>query len=382
MMYRNTARACRAGVVNQAIIANVTAILFVPFARLYGFTYVQLGILAAAGFCAQLAADTFLLFFIDRLSSKKLAAVAASLSCAGLLFYGSLPYFFDELFFGILAATLLFAFAGGMLEVVLSNAAECALSESGGLCMQRTVYAWAQVALALFLLLFFALFGAERWNIAVLLLSAVPACVLLFLPAAQLPKGEALAPRRDAFRPFYLFALAAVFFGCGAEVAVNQYVSSFAQELFGQESGSLLGFAMFAACLGVGGTCFVFLKKRGAPFCLLLFSALLAGCCYLVAALAPAPAALAAAVACGLFVGVLSPGAMSAAGKFLPQTGGWLLASLALAQDVGGAALPAVMGATAEGAGIRTAFLCLSAAPFLAAVFLFLMDGIRKRAQK
>lgn len=380
-MYRNTARVCRAGVVNQAVIANVTAILFVPFARLYGFTYVQLGILAAAGFCAQLAADTFLLFFIDRLSSKKLAAVAASLSCAGLLFYGSLPYFFDELFFGILAATLLFAFAGGMLEVVLSNAAECALSESGGLCLQRTVYAWAQVALALFLLLFFALFGAEHWNIAVLSLAAVPAFVLLLLPAAHLPKGECCAPRREAFRPFYLFALAAVFFGCGAEVAVNQYVSSFAQELFGQEWGALLGFAMFAACLGAGGTCFVFLKKRGAPFCLLLFSALLAGCCYLVAALAPAPAALAAAVACGLFVGVLSPGAMSAAGKLLPQTGGWLLASLALAQDVGGAALPAVMGAAAEGAGIRVAFLLLSAAPFLAAAFLFLMDGIRKKSQ-
>ena len=135
MMYRNTARVCRAGVVNQAVIANVTAVLFVPFARLYGFTYVQLGILAAAGFCAQLAADTFLLFFIDRLSSKKLAACAAFLSCAGLVFYGTLPYFCDELFFGILAATAVFAFAGGMLEVVLSNAAECALSESGGLCL-------------------------------------------------------------------------------------------------------------------------------------------------------------------------------------------------------------------------------------------------------
>src|SRR5699024_6433160 len=113
---------------------------------------------------------------------------------------------------------------------------------------------------------------------------------------------------------------------------------------FGQEWGALLGFALFAVCLGVGGTCFVLLKKRGAPFCILLFSALLAGGCYLAAALAPAPFALAAAVACGLFVGVLSPGAMSAAGKFLPQTGGWLFASLALAQDVGGAALPAVMG--------------------------------------
>ena len=382
MMYRNTARVCRAGVVNQAVIANVTAVLFVPFARLYGFTYVQLGILAAAGFCAQLAADTFLLFFIDRLSSKKLAACAAFLSCAGLVFYGTLPYFCDELFFGILAATAVFAFAGGMLEVVLSNAAECALSESGGLCLQRTMYAWAQVGLALFLFAFFALFGAHRWNVAVLLLAAVPAFVLVCLPAAQLPKGECLAPRRTAFRPFYLFALAAVFFGCGAEVAVNQYVSSFAQELFGQEWGALLGFALFAVCLGVGGTCFVLLKKRGAPFCILLLSALLACGCCLAAALAPAPFALAAAVACGLFVGVLSPGAMSAAGKFLPQTGGWLLASLALAQDVGGAALPAVMGAAAEGGGIRAAFLLLSAAPFLAAACLFLMDVIQKREQK
>ena len=48
---------------------------------------------------------------------------------------------------------------------------------------------------------------------------------------------------------------------------------------------------------------------------------------------------LAAAALCGLFVGVLSPGAMSAAGAALPRTGGWMLASLAIAQDIGAAVL-------------------------------------------
>ena len=112
------ARVCHAGVINQAIITNVTAVLFVPFMRMYGFTYVQLGLLTAAGFAAQLAADLLLLFFIDRISPKLLAGVAASFSCGGLLFYGVLPWCFDrDLYIPILAATVVFAFAGGMLRI-------------------------------------------------------------------------------------------------------------------------------------------------------------------------------------------------------------------------------------------------------------------------
>ena len=79
--------------------------------------------------------------------------------------------------------------------------------------------------------------------------------------------------------------------------------------------------------------------------------------------------------ACGFFVGILSPGAMSAAGRGLPAAGGWMLASLAVSQDVGAALLPSAGSALAENFSVRACFLVLSAAPLLAAVFLALMAG-------
>ena len=83
--FTRAARACCAGAANQAIVANVSALLFVPFMRLYGFTYLQLGLLTAVCFCSQLAADVALIFLIDRVSRRALAMAASFFSCAGLL---------------------------------------------------------------------------------------------------------------------------------------------------------------------------------------------------------------------------------------------------------------------------------------------------------
>lgn len=382
---RGTARACCAGIANQAVVTNVSAVLFVPFMRLYGFTYVQLGFLAAAGFAAQMAADVLLLFLIDRASSSVLAAAASVLSSAGLVFYGCVPYLFagDE-FYGILAATVIFAFAGGMLEVVLSNAAEALPEGEVSLPFLHTVYAWAQVALALFLLLWLSLFGTESWNFAVFILAALPAAVFALLPSARFSPPQREAPARAAFKPLYLFAVFAVFFGYGAEAVMNQWVGTYAAQLFGEELGSAAGCALFALCLGIGGALYVLIsgrKRAGWP--LLIGSALLAAASYVLAALLPGTSALAAAALCGLFVGVLSPGAMAAASSSLPRTGGWMLASLAIAQDIGAAALPALSGAAAEAVSVRAAFLMLAAAPLLSALaLLYMARALTRRLRK
>ena len=56
--YGKTLSACLAGVSNQAIITNVTALLFVPFAGLYGFSLARLGLLTAVNFAAQMLASS------------------------------------------------------------------------------------------------------------------------------------------------------------------------------------------------------------------------------------------------------------------------------------------------------------------------------------
>lgn len=121
-------------------------------------------------------------------------------------------------------------------------------------------------------------------------------------------------------------------------------------------------------------------EKAGLP--LLIGCALPAAAAYLLAALLPGTSALAAAALCGLFVGVLSPGAMSAAGAALPRTGGWMLASLAIAQDIGAAVLPALSGAAAEAVSVRAAFLFLAAAPVLSALAMVYMARAAKRAER
>lgn len=378
-----TFRACVAGIANQAVVVNATALLFAPFMRLYGFTYVQLGLLTAAGFFAQMAADISLVFLVDRISRKKLALFAAVLSAAGLLFYGCTPWLFsaENIYGGILAATAVFAFAGGMLEIVLTGVADSLPQAEGrgGICLLHTAYAWAQVALALALLAFVWVFGAERWNFAVLVLALVPLSALLLLARARFPPRQARAPAKASFKPFYLFAVLAVFFGYGTEVVMNQWISSFAAEI-GGEAGGMLGCAAFAACLGVGGAVYVFAERRRGkiPLFLLCASALLAAAAYILAALVPSDwIALAFAALCGVFAGMLSPGAMSAASDFLPRSGGWMLASLAVAQDIGAAALPSAAGALSQGSSVRSAFFAMSAAPLLAAAALFAMAKLR-----
>lgn len=374
------ARACRAGAVNQAVVANVGALLFVPLTRLYGFTYLQLGLLTAVCFCSQLLADAALIFLIDRLSRRALSVAASAASCIGLLFFGCVPYVFPEggVYGGILGAVAVFACAGGMLEVVLSNIADGLPPSAGGMYLQRTVYAWAQAGLAAYLLVFLQLFGAQYWNVALFPLAAIPALLPAFLVRARLPAREKAAPVRSAFRSVYLFAVLAVLFGYGAETAMNQWISSFASEVLGFDAGGMLGCVLFCLCLGAGGAAFVALQRSrgGMPPLAPAVAGLAGAAAYLGAAFFASPAlALASAVLCGFFVGVLSPGAMSSASRALPHTGGWMLASLALAQDVGAAALPALMGAASDTAGMRTGFFLSAAAPFLAAAFLF---GMRR----
>ena len=212
----------------------------------------------------------------------------------------------------------------------------------------------------------------------------MPLAALILLARAEFPLRRKAERVRSVFRPFYIFAVVAVFFGYGTEVVMNQWISSFASEIFG-ESGGMLGCAAFAACLGVGGTAYVFVERRrgGIPLLLLCASALLAAAMYMFAALVPSDLfALAFAALCGVFAGMLSPGAMSAASGFLPASGGWMLASLAVAQDIGAAALPSAAGIFSQDSSVRTAFLVLSAAPIFAAAALFSMERMRNRLGK
>lgn len=217
--FSRTARACYAGIVNQAIITNVTALLFVSFIELYNFSYIKLGMLTAVNFAAQMCADFLLIFLIDRVSFRKLAVFSCTLSFAGLLFYGCVPFLFSEkgLFTGIVCATTVFAFAGGMSEVVLSNIADNIprLENSVSICLLKTVYAWAQVGLVAVCAVFLTVFGSESWNYLMFGFALIPLGAAVLVGGAAVVKKSGISKPKSSFHLFYILALVAIFLGYG-----------------------------------------------------------------------------------------------------------------------------------------------------------------------
>lgn len=386
--FSRTAKACYAGIINQAVITNVTALLFVPFMSLYGFSFLRLGLLTAVNFISQMCADILLIFLIDRISFKKLVLFSSFLSFAGLIFYGCVPYIFSRqsIYIGIISATSVFAFAGGMSEVVLSNIADniprCERSLS--ICLLKTVYAWAQVGLAVVCAAFLYIFGVAHWNFAMFAFALIPLCAAILIGGATVVKKTETVRPKSAFSLFYLLALVAIFLGYGSEITVNQWICVLAEAIpaLGGEWSEFIGMGLFAVCLGLGGLLYVSISRRKEHFPLpvLVFAALFTCAIYLTTALAGNELfALISAVCCGLFVGVLSPGIMTVASDHMPSAGAWMIASLAVCADVGAAALPAVAGGVAQSLGLRTAFFAMSAAPFLCACVLFSMYCMRKK---
>lgn len=48
--FKLTFLACVFGIAGQAVVSNLTAVLFVPFMRLYGFEIWQLGVIVGVNF--------------------------------------------------------------------------------------------------------------------------------------------------------------------------------------------------------------------------------------------------------------------------------------------------------------------------------------------
>lgn len=112
--YRLTTLCCIVGTFVQAIIANLTAILFVPMMGLYGFNFIHLGILVGVNFGAQVTADILLSGTIDKKGFRFFVLPACLLAFFGLVFFAAAPLLFPgHIFVGLLLATVVFAFRAG-----------------------------------------------------------------------------------------------------------------------------------------------------------------------------------------------------------------------------------------------------------------------------
>lgn len=316
--FRLTTLSCFAGIFVQAIITNITAILFVPLMSLYGFTYLHLGILVGVNFSAQVMSDIIFSALVDKLGYRRLVLPACIGAFIGLILFGLSPLLFRDVFLGMLLSTIVFSAASGLLEVLLSPIINAMPNDdkAGAMSLMHSFYAWGQAATIIITTVFIYLFGNNNWQIIILIWAIVPCVNYIMFTRSHfpdiIPDEHRLNMKDMIFRPFYIFALAAILFGAATEVIMNQWASTFTEKALDitKIAGDLGGMCVFAVMLGLGRMLFSRYGGRFNMSSVLVYCSMIAIVCYFTAAVAPARVSLIACGFCGLGASLLWPGTL------------------------------------------------------------------------
>lgn len=410
--YRLTRLSCYVGIFIQAIISNITPILFIPMMDLYGFSYTQLGLLVGINFVSQVAVDVIFSGVIDRFGYRRIALPAIGVAFAGLALFALAPWLFpSNVYAGIVLATVVFAASSGLLEVLVSPIVDALPSEDKGASMSlmHSFFAWGEIIAIVGTTLFVFFFGGQNWQIIVAIWAIVP--VVNFFMFLRSPFPETIPVERrekhgkTLFQPFYLVALAAIFFGACTELVMAQWSSAFMERALTlpKVAGDLLGACGFALMMGVGR---LFYGVKGAKLNMgrtLILCAALAAVCYVTVALSPWNGLnLFACALCGLGASLLWPGTLVVCAERYPMAGAWMFAILAAAGDIGGAFGPwltgvivdasqgsglgawvaGLFGSTVEQAGMRVGFLVAFLFPLGAMLCQIVLQRMRRKAER
>lgn len=374
LTYRHTLYAGYLGYITQAIMNNLTPLLFLIFRDSLGIPLEKITLLITFNFFVQLFVDFLAAKFADRIGYRKCIVCAHIFSAAGLVGLAVFPYVFSDAFAGLAAAVILYAVGGGLIEVLISPIVEACPTpnKAAAMSLLHSFYCWGTVLVILLSTLSLTLFGKASWRLLACLWAVVPAAnALLFarVPIATLtPTHEGMALRElFSMKLFWLFVALMVTAGA-CEQAMSQWASAFAESGLGvsKAAGDLAGPCLFAALMGLARVFYAKYSERVRLLPFMIGSGALCIGSYLLAALAPVPLlSLAGCALCGLSVGILWPGVFSIAAAQCPRGGTALFALLALAGDLGCAGGPTAVGLVAgvHGDDLKAGLLAAAAFP-------------------
>lgn len=352
--YRHTLAACYTGYITQAIVNNLSPLLFLTFNKTFGISLERIALLISANFIVQIITDLCSAKIVDRLGVRASIAAAHVFAAAGLVGMGIFPFVLPSPFAGLVLSAALCAVGGGLTEVLISPIVDSLPGDAKASAMSllHSFYCWGQVAVVLLSTLFFTLAGIENWRILASLWAVVPfANIFLFIKVPLCPfteEGEEEIPLRKLFKSglFLLFCVLMISAGA-SELAASQWASLFAEAGLGVSKtvGDLLGPCMFAALMGSARLCYGIWGKRIRLAPIIAASSVLCALSYGLMVFSPIPwLSLAGCGLCGLSVGIMWPGVFSLASEKYPAGGTGMFAALALAGDMGCSAGPALVG--------------------------------------
>ena len=151
LTYRHTLYAGYLGYITQAIMNNLTPLLFLIFRDSLGIPLEKITLLITFNFFVQLFVDFLAAKFADRIGYRKCIVCAHIFSAAGLVGLAVFPYLFSDAFAGLAAAVILYAVGGGLIEVLISPIVEAGPTpnKAAAMSLLHSFYCWGTVLVIL-----------------------------------------------------------------------------------------------------------------------------------------------------------------------------------------------------------------------------------------
>ena len=405
--YRLTKYACYFSSITMSAVANLSALLFVPFHEIYGISYTALGFLVLINFCTQLLIDLVFTFFSHKFNLVKIIKSIPVVVFIGFLVYTFVPMAFPQYTYAALVSgTLIFSMGSGLSEVLTSPIVAAIPSENPESEMSKlhSAYAWGVVAVVVISTALLKIVGNHNWMLLSLFWCILPVITFSLFAKADIPDlqlhkhSNGKKEKNDRFG-IMLCALC-IFFGGAAECTMTQWVSGFAEKALGISKvyGDIFGMALFAFALGFGRS--LYAKKGKRIYSVLLWGMVLSCFCYAVAAVSSSSIiGLVVCVLTGFFSSMLWPGTIIYTNEKFTSCGVGVFALLAAGGDLGASLSPQLLGMVADKAsqsnwgieaalssgaspdsiGMKAGMLVAAVFPALGSVLLLYMKGYFKK---
>ncbi len=403
-------RCCYLGMFIQALVINLTPILFIPLKEQLGLTFEQVGRLVLINFLTQMLVDLVCCAVADRVNPKPLTVAANLLSAVGLWLFALAPAWFVNPYDGLVLGTVVFSIGCGLLEVMLSPIVNAVPSQrkSGDMAVLHAFYPIGKVAVIVVTALALRMLGQGHWRWIMLAWSIFPLLNTLGFSLLRLPPfaGESnrVTLRQLLTKPHYWGLTLALLLAGATELTLAQWTSAYAEIGLGcsKLTADLIGFTLFGVGMVIGRLWFGIKGETLNLNRMMMLGALLSAAMYLLISLAPWPLlALLVFAPAGLFISMLWPGTLSLSAARFPLAGASMFAFLSAAGDSGAALMPWGVGLIADRAhglpgwlvrlfgqnlspgqlGLRAGLLVAAICPLLLSLLLHQLGRVKPERQ-
>lgn len=381
--YTPTKIASYVGFFVQAIVNNFLPILFIALQDVYKIGYEKLGRLIMFNFITQLVTDMLTPKIVGIFGYRKTAFMCQGFAALGLAMLSFMPRVLPDPYVGIVISVMVYAFASGLMEVILSPMVEMlpTKNKSGNMSILHSFYCWGQAVTATVTTLLVSLFGYLNWMYIPLIWAIVPFINMfsfLKVPIIE-PEPERKSDSLKKLLSSPLFRCFMVMMLCAgaSEIAMAEWASMFAQQALGVSKvvGDLAGPCAFAIFMGTGRILYARFAERLSFRKTLIALSTLCAICYFAAAFSKIPLlALISCAVCGFTVSVMWPGTYSAGAKAFPRGDAVMFSVFAMCGDLGCCLGPWILGIIADVSSLHTGFAVTAVFPLIMlinAIFFF-----------